>query len=227
MDSVLHPNFKSTCVLFKNGEDLLDFLRENYLLYNDDYSHIEKRVPHRERKIYGPDYEYLRTLKFNLQYIDRLYHHGNFVEPAIASEGYELFYRHNRDFYECVYVHMKIYTDEGFDSEEGEMYVTQDPDVFLRSVVKWECNPRKIWKSMVEDDLKVQEPIEFDYQKRGEWRNVPTLKFLCLMKVYEKCTEENLENCQDLLPATLLHDVRQFIKIRSARVHHDDNYPVD
>ena len=108
----------------------------------------------------------------------------------------------------------------GFDCQGGGyIYVTFDPQIFLKSVVTSCQNPHKIWRFMVEDGLKVDEPTPFDLVPVRLWKSVPMLKCLCHQTVYnhqETLAHEAARN----LPKTLADSIEEFIKTRTTRDHY-------
>ena len=102
---------------------------------------------------------------------------------------------------------------------DGYIYVTFDPQIFLKSVVKPDQNPHKIWALMLEDELKVHEPSPFDLLPVSLWKTVPMLEYLCHQTI---CNHKDVlaDEAAGTLPKLLADSVEEFIRTRSTREHY-------
>ena len=102
----------------------------------------------------------------------------------------------------------------------GEIYVTFDAQIFLKSVVRPSQNPHAIWTLMLEDGLKVHEPSPFDLLPVRRWKGVPMLKYLCHQTV---CKHRDIlaDEAARVLPKLLADSVGEFIRTRSSREHYE------
>lgn len=154
--------------------------------------------------------------------VDRLYHIYHF-DDDVSGREYELLARldyHGRS----IYVKLCAGCDyTGFDCQGGgEIYLSFDAQVFLKSIVNNDQNPRGIWESMVEDGLMVEEPSDFDFQQVRTWNNVPMLKFLCHMTVYNQ--HDRLRHYDEVLPNPVAASIEEFVRVRQTRDHYDNGF---
>ena len=104
------------------------------------------------------------------------------------------------------------------------IFVSFDPQLFLKSVINHHHNPHAIWESMVEDGLDVEEPSPFDMLPLRLWNSVPhsvfTLKLLSHVAIYKE--KEKLQDIASAtLPRTLKASVEDFLKARETREHYE------
>lgn len=106
------------------------------------------------------------------------------------------------------------------ESGGGEIYISLDAQVFLKSVLDQKYDIQKIWRAMVDDGYNVEQPSEYDLKPMRLWHSTPMLKFLCHMAVYNN--KEYLKHYNQVLPKSLVDCVDEFIKLRVTRDHHDE-----
>ncbi|XP_064079961.1 uncharacterized protein LOC135197002 [Macrobrachium nipponense] len=213
--AITHPNFKSIHDKIQTADDIYDAV--GLILLHQ--GRFQKRYPPLEEREWTEDD--LDDFKIDLEMVDRVYHVK--CQKIDDSVEYELACR--MDYRgRSLYLHVQVFTRYTWDGlvGEGEIYLTRDPHVFLKSTINLDCNPQGIWQSMVEDGLPVEEPTEFDLKQAVDWRSVPMLKFLCHMAVYEK--KEELQNYLELLPRPLGNSVKEFLKVRCARDHRAEDF---
>ncbi|CAL4124743.1 unnamed protein product [Meganyctiphanes norvegica] len=161
----------------------------------------------------------LNNFSIELEKLDRIYYVYHF-DDSVASREYELLARMDYKGSK-VFVQLSAGCDyTGFDCQGGgEIYVTKRPDFFLKSVVDGSNNPKRIWQALLDDGYSVCEPTEFDLLPQGLWQNVPMLKFLTHMAVYQH--KEKLSFYPEVLPPLLRQSMDDFIQVRSTKDHHD------
>lgn len=208
-----HHNFKSIQNKIQNVEDIYNVI--GTLLVHQ--SKFPVRFPPDEFVHWNG--KVLDQFGIDLEKIDRLYHVS--CNEVSGRLEYELAARMDYEG-RCLYVHAKSVMNWAWDGlvGEGEIYLTFDPQVFLKSTISSNCNPQGIWKSMVEDGFLVEEPSEFDLKQVEAWRNVPMLTYLCHMTVYQQ--KEQFKPYLQALPRLLAKGVEEFLKVRHARDHRDE-----
>lgn len=215
MSSSNNNNFISLDASVTNPDGIADSLGEA-LAYQYLY---EKRTSPWERASWDEDA--LDDFEIQVDMIDRLYHIHHY-DDGVSGRDYELVVRtvHKE---KVIYAKLTAGCDfTGFECQGGgEIYVTLDAQIFLKSVLTKDINLHGIWKSMVDDGLEVEEPSTFDLLPTRAWNNVPMLKFLCHMKVYDE-RDKLRERAALTLPKILAQSVDEFLKTRETRDHHDD-----
>nr|BDT62228.1 MAG: hypothetical protein [Penaeus semisulcatus majanivirus] len=198
-----------------NRSDIVDLVGEalhfQYL--------FEKRTSPWERASW--DDQDLEDFKIQADMIQRLYYIFH-SDDGVSHRGFELAVRTVHKG-KVVYASMTAGCDfTGFECQgDGEIYITCDAQIFLKSVLNTTIDLHGIWKSMVSDGLSVEEPSPFDLLPMWQWNNVPMLKFLCHMKVYDE-RDKLRELASLVLPKTLAQSVEDFLKTRETKDHHDE-----
>jgi len=209
-----NDNFISLDASVKNQKDIVNLVGEAL-----QYQYLfDKRTSPWERASWSDDD--LENFEIQANMIQRLYHIF-YYDDEVSGRDFELAVR---TVYKgrVVYVKMMAGCDfTGFDCHGGgEIYITCDAQIFLKSILKTTIDLNGIWKSMVADGLKVEEPSSFDLLPMREWNNVPMLKFLCHMKVYDE-RHKLRELAARVLPKMLSQSMEEFIKTRETKDHHE------
>nr|BDT62727.1 MAG: hypothetical protein [Metapenaeus ensis nimavirus] len=164
----------------------------------------------------------LEKFKVESEAVERLYYIYSY-DDGVSGQEYSLVVRViYRD--KPVYAYLSASCDfTGFECEGGgEIYISLDAQIFLKSIINSDFNPHDIWASMVEDGLKVEEPSDFDLlPTRLLLHGVPKLMFLCHMKIYKDEKERLREAAARYLPKILADSVEDFIKERRVRDYYD------
>lgn len=207
-------NFLSLDASVANQDDIADLLGEALT-----YQYLfDKRASPWERASWD-DHD-LDSFRIQVDMIQRLYYISHY-DDGVSGREYELVVRtvHKE---RAVYAKLTAGCDfTGFECQGGgEIYITYDAQIFLKSILSGDIDLHGIWKSMVADGLEVEEPSTFDLLPVRAWNTVPMLKFLCHMKVYDE--RDTLRQKAALtLPKTLAQSVEEFLKTRETRDHHD------
>lgn len=180
---------------------------------------FEKRTSPWERASW--DDQDLENFKIQADMIQRLYYIDHY-DDGISVREFELAVKTVHKG-KVVYASMTAGCDcTGFYCQgDGEIYVTRDAQIFLKSILRTDIDLHNIWKSMVADGLNVEEPSSFDLLPMRQWNNVPMLKFLCHMKVYDE-RDKLRELASLVLPKILAQSVEEFLKTRETKDHHDE-----
>lgn len=214
----MHSNFKSVLYPVETMDDLVyyftidDYLKyiSGYFFYGE-YDFLEG-IEECHMEQWQPVNFY--TFKIDYRKIDRFYTYSGGEEDSY-SETYFRMDHHGQS----VYVHLKVeYNLPG----GGEVYMTYDPEVFLRAVVEWQEDTLSIWQSLVDDGHDLEEPQEFDFMPPTDWKSTPSLKQLCLHEVYSNLTYGGgeLQNYSTVLPKSLINSVEKYIRIQEAWYTH-------
>ncbi|CAL4088240.1 unnamed protein product [Meganyctiphanes norvegica] len=166
------------------------------------------------------DYNELENFKVDLNKVDRLYYIEHF-DDSVNSRTYEILVR--MDYRgEHIFVRLSAGCDfTGFDCQgDGEIYITRNPNIFLKSIVDRHHNPSLIYQNLLEDGYRVEEPSEFDLTPRHLWNSVPMLKFLTHQAIHEH--RDHLRHYPQVLPTVLTDSVTEFIQVQETRSHHDE-----
>ena len=152
--------------------------------------------------------------------LDRVYYTYEFDGHGVGDREYTLLGR-MRYGSRTSYFALEASCDfTGFTCQGGGyIYVTFDPQIFLKSVVTPRQNPYKIWTFMVEDGLKVDEPTPFDLVPVRLWKSVPMLKYLCHQTVYDH-RDTLAGEATKVLPRILVDSIEEFIRTRTTRDHY-------
>ena len=164
----------------------------------------------------------LKLYKLNVMKIDRVYYTYGHDGLGIGCLDYKLLGRMRYGF-RMSYFALEASCDStrfGLNCQgKGYIYVTFDPQIFLKSIVKPDQDPHKIWTLMQEDGLKVYEPTQFDLLPEGEWTSAPMLEYLCHLSIY-KHTSILADEAAKALPPLLAGSVEEFIRTRDTRDHY-------
>nr|BDT62624.1 MAG: hypothetical protein [Metapenaeus ensis majanivirus] len=181
----------------------------------DYQSHLDKRTSPWE-KDYWSENE-LECFNIEADAVDRVYDIG-FTDSNDSRRTYDLMVR---VIYKGKFVYANLYAIREEDIWEGEIYVTLDANIFWKSMVSSCYEYDKIWKMMNEDGFHMEQLSEFDLLPSSLWRNVPTLKHLCHVKVYyEREKLQELANHQ--LPDVLAKSVRDYIQVEGTKKHFNE-----
>ncbi|XP_042893996.1 uncharacterized protein LOC122267876 isoform X2 [Penaeus japonicus] len=209
-----HPHFKSLVEAVNSAQEIDDLVGEA-LTYQ---ALIDKRTSPWEMKCWN--HEELQNFRIKLENVDRLYH-IHFFDDQLEQREFELVVRmlHNKTH---IFVQLSAGCDyTGFDCRGGgEIYISKDPQVFLKSVLEQDYDIQKIWRSMIDDGYDVEQPTEHDLKPMKLWHSIPMLKFLCHMAVYKN--KEELKHYPQVLPKPVVDCIDEFIKLRMTRDHHDE-----
>lgn len=208
------PIFKSAIATVSKVDDIEEMV--GYALIYQ-YMFVKRTSPW---EMQTWDYHELEIFKVDLNKIDRLYYIDHF-DDSVNSKTYEILIRMNYNN-EKIFVRLSAGCDfTGFDCQGGgEIYITRNPNIFLKSIVDQYHNPLLIYKHLLEDGYSVEEPSEFDLTPRHQWNSVPMLKFLTHQTVYDN--RSNLGHYPQVLPSMLSNSVTEFIQVQETRHHHDD-----
>ncbi|CAL4144584.1 unnamed protein product, partial [Meganyctiphanes norvegica] len=192
-DSVAtHPAFRSAVSTINNTEDIDDLVGSALV-----YQHMfDRRTSPWEMQNW--DYDELQKFKVKLNRVDRLYYIYHY-DDEISSRSYEILVR--MDYKEeKLFVHLAAGCDfTGFDCQGGgEIYITRNPNIFLKSVVGQNHNPSLIYNCLLEDGYRVEEPTQFDLSPRKMWNSVPALRFLTHQAIHKH--QEHLNHYPEVLP---------------------------
>ncbi|KAG7177512.1 hypothetical protein Hamer_G025157 [Homarus americanus] len=162
----------------------------------------------------------LEDFEIDLEVVDRLYYISH-CDDGVSGRDFEFAGRMEYNG-RHVYIKMSAGCDyTGFECQGGgEIYITFDPQIFLKSIITNEYQPHDIWGVMAEDGLQVEEPSSFDLLQSKAWNNVPMLKFLCHMAVYDH--KDTLTHYPYNLPRPVAASVEEFIRTRETRDHYDE-----
>lgn len=212
-----HPNFRSIVQGVMCADDIFDLVG-TALLYQNMF---DKRTSPWEMSEW--DEGELETFEVSAENIDRVYHIYHYDDGGLSGREFQLLARMDYKG-RSVFVELLASCDStGFDCQGGgEIYVSSDAQVYLTSIVGNNYDHQAIWGSMVDDGLQVEEPTEFDMQKHWERKNVPMLKLLCHETVYDE--QEKLQHYDDVLPHPLSNSIKEFVKVRGTKDHHDNGF---
>ena len=214
-DSVkTHPNFKSFVPDVHNANAMnVYFWRAIYFQYE-----YEKRTSPWERKDW--DEEELEDFEINLPDINRLYY---FRYDDSFKQEYDIIFRMDYKGHH-LYVHLSTHITEvpRYDCPGG-IYVSRDPNLFMKVIVLDMYNKNLIYQSLLAEGIHVEEPTEHFSVKRISWRNTPSLMFLCCQTVYDH--KKFLEKCYPrVLPEMISECVTDFIRTKDAKHDYDAWY---
>jgi len=203
-----HPAFRSLDSTVYNADDIEELIGEALL-----YQHMfEKRTSPWEMQNW--DYEELQEFTLKLKRVDRLYYIHHF-DDQVSSRTFEMLVRmkYKKEKY---FVHLSAGCDfTGFDCQGGgEIYITKSANIFLKSIVAETHNPSVIYRSLIEDGYKVEDPSNFDSS------HTPMLKFLTHQAVYDN--QDHLSHYPEVLPSLLTESVTDFIQVQETRYHHNE-----
>ncbi|XP_068237560.1 uncharacterized protein [Palaemon carinicauda] len=212
MSDETHPDFKSIVDCVTCVDDINEYVG-TALHYQQIF---EKRTSPWERAEWADDE--LENFQVLAEHIDRLYHIHHF-DDNISGKEYELIARMDYQG-RSVYVRMSAGCDyTGFECQgDGEIYVSYDAEVFLKSIITGECNQHGIWKSMIDDGLDVTEPTEFDHQKHWGWNDTPQLQYLCHEAVH--ANQDQLQYYDEVLPGAISNSVTHHMKVKDTYDHY-------
>ena len=101
----------------------------------------------------------------------------------------------------------------GFDCQGGGLIsITKLPDFYLSNIISNNQNPKEIYKALLDDGYKVEEPDPLHNVPPMYWRNVPMLKYLCHVAINKN--KDVLSHFKDELPPILANSVDDFIKVK-------------
>ncbi|XP_042239460.1 uncharacterized protein LOC121877701 isoform X2 [Homarus americanus] len=145
-----HPNLKSLVNGVQTAEEMENMIG-TALSYQDMFDH--RTSPWEMHKWEQED---LQKLKIDLEKVDRLYH-IKFQDDEVEQRDYELVARVEFAPKTWMFIELVAGCDyTGFDCRGGgEIYVSFDAQVFLKSVLNRDYSIHRIWQSMVEDDYEV------------------------------------------------------------------------
>ncbi|KAG7168045.1 hypothetical protein Hamer_G018488 [Homarus americanus] len=162
----------------------------------------------------------LEKFEINLEAVDRLYYTSHY-DDDVSGQDFEFA---GRMVYNgrLIYIKMSAGCDyTGFECQGGgEIYITFDAQIFLKSIITNKYKPHDIWVTMAKDGLQVEEPSSFDLLQMKEWKNVPTLKFLSHMTIYDY--KDTLKHYPYHLPGPVAASVEEFIRTRETRDHDEE-----
>ncbi|XP_069972496.1 uncharacterized protein [Penaeus vannamei] len=209
-----HPHFKSIVETVNSAEEIDDLIGEA-LTYQDM---LDKRTSPWEMHCWSQ--EELQNFRIKLSNVDRLYH-IHFFDDHLEERKFVLV---ARILYKERHVFVQLIAGCDFTGFHcrggGEIYISLDAQVFLKSVLDQKYDIQKIWRAMVDDGYNVEQPSEYDLKPMRLWHSTPMLKFLCHMAVYNN--KEYLKHYNQVLPKSLVDCVDEFIKLRVTRDHHDE-----
>ena len=102
----------------------------------------------------------------------------------------------------------------------GVIFVSRDPNLFMKLVMTDKFQKDLIYKSLVDDGIIIEEQTEYDSCERMFWKNAPMLKYLCHQVVYENRIE--LKHYSQVLPKLLTISIEDFIRTKDAKKVYDD-----
>ena len=198
--------FKSIVPNINTQEDINDAL---CLPLSYQYM-FEKRTSPWEMKDW--DHENLNNFTIEPEKIDRLYHmvaadeDQDFRSWEIACRVDYMGEKHFVEMYaNCDYT--------GFDCQGGgHIVITKLADFFLENMVTIDQDSNQIYKFSKEDGYNVQEPDILHKVHPKFWNNVPMLKYLCHIAIYNH--RDELSHFKNELPKSLVKSVDDFIIIR-------------
>lgn len=210
-----HPKFQSL-VRDVQTADEMDVMIGLALSYQEMF---DRRTSPWEMHMW--DQDDLQNFKVDLEKVDRLYH-IKFEDDELEQRNFELVVRLEHEPKTWIFVELVAGCDfTGFECRGGgEIYLSFDPKVFLKSVLNWDYNIQSIWRSMMDDGYQVGEPLEHELLPVCLWRSVPMLKFLCHMALYSHHEQLNLDMLA--LPKSLVNSITEFNRMRETRHHHDE-----
>ncbi|CAL4150038.1 unnamed protein product, partial [Meganyctiphanes norvegica] len=173
---------------------------DNDLGYALNYQYMfEKRTSPWEMKDW--DQDELNAFVIEVENIDRLYHMvADDVDPNVRS--WEICCRmdYNGEKY---FVEMYSSCDyTGFDCQGGGLVsITKLPDFFLNNIVNIGQISDRVYKALLDDGYRVQEPDPLHKMHPKFWNNAPMLKFLCHNAIYNN--REKLSHFKEELPQIL------------------------
>lgn len=209
-----HPAFRSVVSTVKNADDIEELIGEALM-----YQHMfEKRTSPWEMHTW--DYDELQSFVVDLKKVDRLYYIFSF-DDEVSSRSYEILVRmdHNN---EQVFVQLSAGCDfTGFDCQGGgEIYITKSPNILLKSIISENHNPSLIYRSLLEDGYRVEEPTQFELSPQQSWNNTPMLKLLSHQAIHDH--RDTLKHYPEVLPSMLTNSVTEYIQAQETRYHHDE-----
>ena len=162
------------------------------------------------------DKEELDSFKIDLEKVDRLY----YIEHNKRSEGqdFTLVARMEQGT-KHIYVEMTASCDyTGFECQGGGViFVSTNANLFMKIVLMNEYdNNDLIIQSLKNDGIEVQEHTEFDLYSRMFWTQVPMLKYLCHLAIYDN--KYRLQTHLPMLPKLLQDSLEDFIKFQDAKI---------
>lgn len=163
----------------------------------------------------------LNSFNIDKNKIDRVYYIYGF-DTGVSDRNYTLLARMRYGPRKAYFILNAGCDFTGFSCQGGgEIYVTFDPQIFLKSIVTSEHRPHDIWTSMVEDGLAVDEPTPFELLPERLWSSAPMLKYLCHQAVYNH-QDTLAPEAAKTLPKILADSVDEFIRTRTTRDHYND-----
>lgn len=154
----LHPDFKSPCHEIDNIDELVNCFKCDDLCnmtYVSGFEFYDKNDDFL-KKLHSYTFDTwndLHVTDFKIDYtkIDRFYtyDHG-FGDLACTQTDFRM---DNQG--QSIYVQAKV----NYERPEVELYLTLDPDLFLKDVIEWQDDTLKVWQSMVDDGIAVQKPV--------------------------------------------------------------------
>ena len=175
---------------------------------------FDKRTSPYELKLWVQ--EELNNFKIQPEMIDRLYHMiANEEDDDLRS--WEICCRLDYKG-EKYFVVMCAHCDyTGFDCQGGGyICITKIAEFFLESMVAQDQNPSLIYKALLDDGYSVQEPDPLHKIPLRLLNNVPMLKYLCHLAIYNN--KNKLSHYEQQLPNYLALSVREFIILQEWRM---------
>nr|BDV49956.1 MAG: hypothetical protein [Metapenaeopsis lamellata majanivirus] len=149
------------------------------LKYQDKF---DKRISPWEFHKFRP-IRILKKIKIEVEHIDRLYR--CFVdEQNMFKKYYEMLARMNYNGRK-IYVALVAFDLIGYGACRygGIICICYDVNIFTKFMLNYKRNNSIIYHTLRNDTcLDIYEQTEFDCSDKKLWRNVPTLKYLCLEK---------------------------------------------
>ena len=205
-----HKDFKSIDPRVRDAEMMNDFLFLPLYYQNMFY----KMTTPGEKRIWGV-YE-LSGFRINLEEVDRLYYiysGSNYISSDFRrglNWDFCMVGRmdHNRG---SLYIFLTASCDDfGFMwAWNSRIFISGDADLFMKVVATSELRLKCIYQSLTEDGIPFHQVTEYLMGPRRNWKDVPTLKYLCYEAVFDNMT--SLRDSYRTLPRILKDDVDDFI----------------
>ena len=237
-----HHNFKTVNPKFSHAGSIYNYIEEAL----SNQHRFDKITTPWEKKQW--DELELQNFKINVEDIDRLYYIYHFDDDQ-RTKRYKLVVRmkYSGGGYRDSNIHKQQQEDEHnhlyvelfarYDifnpcmmSQKQVIFVSRDPNLFMKLVLKNKCQKPLIHQFLAEDGIIIdQQQTDYDagvdstvFWKNGWdyirvfWNNPPSLKYFCHQKVCDNKTV--LNDCYPkILPKMLSNSVKDFIIFQEAK----------